>query len=78
MSTLEINASGNPLVEDAEAGEPKGLEEQITLCETIAIQSINSIARLSRQAECDPERIAHALDRIDFALGQAIRELHRE
>ena len=53
-------------------------EEILAQCEQLAILSVSQIRALARNCNCDPEQLARSLDKIDFALGQAFRDLHSD
>ena len=46
--------------------------------EEVAAYCVGRIGAIARAGECDRLNIARSLDQIDFTLGQAFGELHKE
>ena len=78
MSVIESMNCREAVLDDRQTEHLSSPEETLAQCEQLAILCVNQIRTLARNHNCEPEQIARSLDKIDFALGQAFRDLHSE
>ena len=78
LSVIEIIKRHEAVLDEGQTEYPSSPEEILAQCEQLAISSVNQIRALARNCNCDPEQLARSLDKIDFALGQAFRDLHSD